>query len=1299
LLQALRQCDGGHVQCVLLVRDDFWMSLIRFLRELEVPLREGENSAAVDRFDVPHARRVLAAFGRAYGALPEGEPSVEQKQFLDQAVSGLARDGEVVPVRLSLFAEMVKGKPWAPATLESVGGAKGIGVLFLEESFAAPTAPPEQRLHQKAARSVLEALLPEAGSGIRGRLQPRRKLLEVSGYAERPRDFAELLHILDTRLRLITPTEPEQTSGESPAGVNEVYYQLAHDYLVEPLRRWLTSKQRETLRGRAELRLADRAALWSARTERRHLPSLWGWLDALLWTRRDSWTASQWRMMRAAGRWHAFRAAVLLLLFTALCFFGATGWKEFRARSDAALGQSAVERLLHAETAELPRLLADFDRHRRVAEPLLRIAADDPARTPRERLHAGLALLPNDPDQAGPLATAAFTADAEEIPVLADALRRFHVQLSDDYWQTLQDLQDSPDRRLRAACMLAAFNPDHARWESVSATIAADLVAEKNPLHASQWMQSLRPIRRWLVPSLTNLFRDGAAPERSRSFIASILADYTEDTNLLADLILEADQRSFVLLLESLKRDRPRAVQRLTEELTREPKADWNDPPGDRSAPNRAAQEALESAHGMLTDQFAFCQTLPLSDLESLARELSRAGYRPSCFRPFDTPEGPRAAVIWLRDGRSSEWVRGMTAEELRQKDAAFRQKGLLPVDLACLVETGTAHSFAALWAAPGADLADAALYVEVSDARHEGYWKPLNNQGFVPRSNLLTFDLHGQRMNSSIRWKFRSTGAEYLDNWDASTAEYDRLLAAGWYQADVRVASSAGNKEPRYAGVWWNGRAGRESRECHGLTPAEQKQRCRQMMAEGFRPAVLSAAWNAAANRFETASVWHRPIPIEKSREELAQRQARAATALLQLGESSAVWPLLVRTPQPRVRGWLIHLLARTDTDPGLLLDRLAVEQDVSARCALLLALAEYSGGGAQSGDRTPAREGAPAREEDAPARAAGRADAIAARAAELYRGDPDPGVHSAAAFLLQRFGRAKQLAELDDALSHEPPAGDRRWFRNSQGQTFAVLRGPVEFQFGSPGDEPGHIQYSELRHRVRIPRGFAISTTEVTIEQFLRFRHDHPVDPKYTPDRSCPVTNVTWFEAVAYCLWLSEQEGIAEDQRCYPTLDQIGPGMTLPADFLDRTGYRLATEAEWEYACRAKTLTSRYFGNSNILLPSYAWTPDALWWKGSPVARLMPNDFGLFDTLGNAMEWCHDRYRIHPFLPGDQCREDTFGEEVVGDADEREDSRVRRGGSFLHQPDDARAPQRDWGRPSNRHPFQGFRIVRTVK
>ena len=205
------------------------------------------------------------AFGRAYGALPEKRSVISQGS---ESISGSSdcqgwpRTARSSRCGLALFAEMIKGKPWTPATLREVGGTEGVGVTFLEETFSASTAPPEHRLHQKAAQAVLKALLPESGTDIKGQMRSRQELLEASGYANRPRDFDDLIHILDPELRLITPTDPEGSSSEgqqtAPSGQ---YYQLTHDYLVHSLRDWLTRKQRETRRGRAELRLAERSAL------------------------------------------------------------------------------------------------------------------------------------------------------------------------------------------------------------------------------------------------------------------------------------------------------------------------------------------------------------------------------------------------------------------------------------------------------------------------------------------------------------------------------------------------------------------------------------------------------------------------------------------------------------------------------------------------------------------------------------------------------------------------------------------------------------------------------------------------------------------------------------------------------------------------------------------------------------------------------------------------------------------------------------------------------------------------------
>ena len=152
LVRALRQCDGRRVQALLLVRDDFWMALTRLLRAVEVPLVEGANGAAVELFDGRHARKVLEEYGRSLGQLPAGElPAGEETAvFLDQAVHGLTGpDGRVIPVRLSLFVEMVRDRPWTAHTLRALGGMEGIGEKFLEKAFDSALAAPAHRIHRR----------------------------------------------------------------------------------------------------------------------------------------------------------------------------------------------------------------------------------------------------------------------------------------------------------------------------------------------------------------------------------------------------------------------------------------------------------------------------------------------------------------------------------------------------------------------------------------------------------------------------------------------------------------------------------------------------------------------------------------------------------------------------------------------------------------------------------------------------------------------------------------------------------------------------------------------------------------------------------------------------------------------------------------------------------------------------------------------------------------------------------------------------------------------------------------------
>jgi formylglycine-generating enzyme required for sulfatase activity len=253
-------------------------------------------------------------------------------------------------------------------------------------------------------------------------------------------------------------------------------------------------------------------------------------------------------------------------------------------------------------------------------------------------------------------------------------------------------------------------------------------------------------------------------------------------------------------------------------------------------------------------------------------------------------------------------------------------------------------------------------------------------------------------------------------------------------------------------------------------------------------------------------------------------------------------------------------------------------------------------------------------------------------------------------------------------------------------------VIPGPVEFVMGSPHTETER-KSDETQHKKRIRRTFALAAAPVTKEQFLRFQpgFSHSEFRRY-PTPTCPIGGVTWYEAAAYCNWLSREEGIDKDQWCYEIKD--GQVTRLKANYLNLTGYRLPTEAEMEYATRAGALTSRHYGETEELLPKYAWYFKNSKEKTWPVGGLKPNDFGLFDMQGNVNAWCQERHKSYP----QSSNRDIDDIEDIYSINTQE-SRVQRGGSFSDPASDVRSAFRNGSVPESRNLNDGFRPARTFR
>ena len=279
--------------------------------------------------------------------------------------------------------------------------------------------------------------------------------------------------------------------------------------------------------------------------------------------------------------------------------------------------------------------------------------------------------------------------------------------------------------------------------------------------------------------------------------------------------------------------------------------------------------------------------------------------------------------------------------------------------------------------------------------------------------------------------------------------------------------------------------------------------------------------------------------------------------------------------------------------------------------------------------------------------------------------------------------------------------------------GHTMVLIEGR-EFTMGSPLREPGRSN-EETLHWVRIPRTYAVATTEVTNEQFARFLDavpdyaerwrastaarfgEPPRFETYSQTSDSPQVGVSWYDAARYCNWLSEQAGIPRDQWVFPENIDAAAGLILPEDYLERTGYRLLTEAEWEYAARAGTNTSWHFGEEVSALARFAWYDgNTNRERAFPVSSLQPNQWGLYDLLGNVWEWTLDRRQ--PYPTGDRVTDDVEDGtlSVVNDV-----ARTRRGGSFAYEWFTTRSAHRGDVTyfPNQTRDNVGFRVARTIR
>lgn len=231
--------------------------------------------------------------------------------------------------------------------------------------------------------------------------------------------------------------------------------------------------------------------------------------------------------------------------------------------------------------------------------------------------------------------------------------------------------------------------------------------------------------------------------------------------------------------------------------------------------------------------------------------------------------------------------------------------------------------------------------------------------------------------------------------------------------------------------------------------------------------------------------------------------------------------------------------------------------------------------------------------------------------------------------------------------------------------------------------------------QHSVALSR-FQISDGEVTQAQWQSLMGSNPSSFVSPVCPQCPVEQVSWYDALVYCNRLSEAQGLSpcyfSDASYTQVYGKSGGTWSLPSSGTvywnpSAKGYRLPTEAEWEYAARGGSATNLYSGSSTI--DQVAWYATNSGSRTKSVKGLFPNGLGLYDMSGNVWDWCWDWYSgtYYSSSPSSDPRGPGTGS-----------SRVVRGGSWGSVPSDCRVANRVADTPDGRYSYLGFRLARTL-
>jgi serine/threonine protein kinase/formylglycine-generating enzyme required for sulfatase activity len=963
-----------------------------------------------------------------------------------------------------------------------------------------------------------------------------------------------------------------------------------------------------------------------------------------------------------------------------------------------------------------------------------------------------------------------MSAPPAEVVLIRDTVAPQAEAFAGRLWSVLQDSEREIDRRLRAACCLAAWDADNELWPGVMDDVAGFLV-EQNPLDIQDWIAAFARQHQQLVPHLKVRFLNRDADHHEQSQLAALILSslVKHDPQEMADLIVNSNPEQFKMLFAAFVPARANAIsstpspeisldthqqlaQHLREALARGPATveDLYSPvPSDRPDPDAELRQAVEQGFGLISKRFAFVGQLQSEEFDPLNTRLADCGFRLNRYRR----SASHISAVWIRDGREAHVEITSSIKELKDKVESQAEivDGLRIIDASTFVETtesGRANRYVGLFQRKQPDDAVTRLQLDAGNSKSTALWV---DEGFLP----LTFQQASGASGLPIRCIVRRQELENYPPWERNAPKniaklYQDHNSLNWtgipaHDISLGPGTPVPNTPPVDACVLWIRRNDVIGNLFYGVLNEQTLQQCRNFEQAGWE--VVSISTTPGSNNEQHAViVWHQRQISAVVNAQVADRRANAAIALLRLSERfpaavindllsktgstsepaadastpdappedsssdpelvqdsmkdsavEAVWQSLAHSRQPSLRSNLIHRFRSHGVSADTVFNRLQTERNAFIIQALVQALGEY----------------APAKISESVRKKAG------AWLLDAYQNHPDAGVHSSVEwaysrwnadvselqsinrklskkglefakdsqsnrdkFVTEEFKKAanqqrKQqsgfdlLSALGNLIGKTPPdvmsnpprplamrnvGPPKNWYVNPGGHTMVIVDSTQPFLMGAPINVPDWDLSEDLLHWQLIPQSFAIATSEMTHASFQQFQAESEVAKKLflasrgkigmTPQM--PLANMNFIYAAAYCNWLSQKEGLPKREWCYQVrLDERGvpSSVYVYPDYLLRSGYRMPTEDEWEFACRADTGTTWYFGDNENMLRNYAWYSENSESRFQNVKRLKPNDLGLFDMLGNGAELC-DRVIRRNVNAGVVCFQGCFGE-----------------------------------------------------